>query len=110
MVYEYYIKTVSEEHMLYLKEIANRYGFYSMTGSPHSRLVNEIMNEYWTIQKRTFPEIYWGNFYRVWPYEQYDPAMKWFIDIVRRVNTTQYTFSNGKTYNFILREALQEIS
>lgn len=111
-MYEYYIKAVSEEHMLYLKEIAIRYGLYSSKGTPHSRLITAIMNEYQLIQKTTYPEIYWsGNLYRVWPHEQYDPAMKWFVDIVKRTNVTQYTFSDGKTYNFIREECeLREIS
>lgn len=109
---EYYIRVVSEEHMLYLKEIAQLYGFYSLTGTHHSRLVTAIMTEYQSIQKTKYPEIYWGrNLYRVWPQEQYDPAMKWFIDTVKRSNVTQYTFSDGKTYNFIREEReLQEIS
>jgi hypothetical protein len=98
--------------MLYLKEIAQVYGLHSLNGTPHSRLITAIMNEYQLLQNKIYPEIYWSsNLYRVWPQEQYAPAMKWFIDIVKKTNATQYTFSDGKTYNFMMQECeLQEIS
>jgi hypothetical protein len=105
-MYTYYIELNSDEHMLFLKEIAQLYRLYSnVSNTPHSKLVKAIMEEYLIIQKKPKPpNIFWGYpLKQVWPASHYHPAMKWFLKKVRG-KVSSYTFSNGKTYNFSIRE------
>lgn len=104
-MYTYYIKVHSEEHMLYLKEIAKLYGIYTLNDVPNSKIVTAILQEYASIQKKIYPEIYWESraLMRVYPYEQYHPAMTWFLDLVSKTNITSYRFSNNKNYNFVIK-------
>lgn len=105
-MYRYIIEIHSEEHMLYSKEIALIYGFLTVKGHQHTRMVNAIIEEYRIIQKMpahlvVFFETAWGP-QRVWPFEVYDPAMRWFRQTVERTGTTKYAFSDGKSFNFKL--------
>ncbi|MDV3428308.1 MAG: hypothetical protein LIR50_15025 [Bacillota bacterium] len=44
-MYEYYRKVNKEEHMLFAKEIAIKYGIYTVNNLPHSRLISHILME-----------------------------------------------------------------
>lgn len=45
MTYTYYVSVESEEHMLYLTEIAEKYGLM-LAGKPRTRLVSSIVRKY----------------------------------------------------------------
>ena len=48
MIYEYYVKKPSYEHMLNCYELAKIYGIYTVeTDKPHSRFVAALLKQYY---------------------------------------------------------------
>lgn len=45
-MYEYYLKVLSDEHMLYLNELAEIYDIYSLNNKPHTKLLKAIILDY----------------------------------------------------------------
>jgi hypothetical protein len=109
-----------EEHMLYLKEIAQLYSFYSYSEAnekgevsirrPHSRLIKEIINEYMSDNNIIEEGYYYQTskgLARVYPRHIYHVAIVDFITRkcrpVRFLNKeiNVYTFKNGTTSRFL---------
>lgn len=107
MAYKYLLEYHTEEHMLYPKEIADLYGVLTQRGERNTRIVNLVLEEYRVLQGLEYPAFYWGDVhknFRVYPFAQYDPAMRWFLERANRTHSSQYEGADGKTYNFVLRE------
>lgn len=80
-MYEYYLKVVSNEHMLYLNELAELYDLYSLSGKPHIKLLKAIILDY--LQENCIE--YYPIFYNsknglkeVFSHEVYMPAIERF--------------------------------
>lgn len=108
MAYKYLLELTSEEHMLFISEIAQLYGILTKKGEKNSRVVNLVLEEYRRLQNnKEYPVIYFEgrlDRIRVYPFSVYDPALRWFLGRVKLTHATQYTFYDGKTYNFMLGE------
>ena len=114
-MYTYYKKIKKEEHMLYAKEIAKKYGILSMNNKEATRLVTKVLDEY--IEKNNIQEeqLYYitknGYPSRVYPRHVYMQAMSEFgRDLIEQYNGTETLIKadklcyniNGTRFNFKL--------
>jgi hypothetical protein len=77
MAYKYYVPVESEEHMLFLKEIAAIYGL-TLAGKPRTRLVSSIIRKHIRLNYPEYVCHYYETRYglcEVFSEKVYKPAM-----------------------------------
>ena len=82
MIYEYYIKKPSYEHMLNCYELAKIYGIYTVeTDKPHSRFVAALLKQYYNAHPEA--ELYYyqtkNGLMQVHPKTVYQPILEQLI-------------------------------
>lgn len=106
-MYQYFTPVYSKEHMLFGKEIAERYGIMTVNDQPHTRLVKLLIAQ----QLEDFPESLQLPIYyltktgpvRVYCFAIYDKVCKSFIQRSKLVDGEMKTirmFDGNKTVNF----------
>ena len=104
MIYTYYKKSYSHEHMLYAKEIATIYGFDTIGCNPAASFVSAYLQEYCRLKKEDalfYPTS--KGMARVYPKYIYHEAM---ISLIKKYGYNKVVRFNikDKTYNFMIKE------
>lgn len=81
-MYTYYIRVESEEHMLFTREIASLFGFYSLSDVPHFLLISKAIKK--VLDESNNSDLVGSLFYKtknnmkqVYPYEVYSKAVEY---------------------------------
>lgn len=80
-MFTYYTAIESKEHMLFAKEIAKIYTYKNKNFT--SQKISMIINGYIKTNNIDFKNLYYETKYglcKVYPYEIYDTAMKWYCN------------------------------
>lgn len=99
MLFDYYMKITSNEHMLYASEISELYGIQSSTGRPHHSLVKTVIVDYMKSNNIEYIPLFYetkNGLREVFSKEHYEPAMSQLI----ASNEQKYTSLSKKTYYF----------
>ena len=80
-MFTYYKPIESNEHMLFAKEIAKIYTYKNKNFT--SQKISTIIKGYLKANNIEYEDLYYETKYglsKVYPFEIYDPAMKWYFE------------------------------
>lgn len=99
-MYTYYLAVRSNEHMLFAKELAEKYGIYSSTGNPHNKLIKVVIIDYLIENNIPYRPLFYetkSGLREVFSQILYEPAFERFIN---KASGNKYTSLNKITYYF----------
>ena len=99
MLFDYYMKITSNEHMLYASEIAKMYNINSTTGKPHYSLVKTVIVDYMKDNNFEYIPLFYNTkngLKEVFSKKHYEPA----ISKLLANGKCEYKSLNNKTYYF----------
>ncbi len=110
-MFEYYTPVYSEEHCLYISEIAELYGIYSLAGKPHIKLVKALIDDYIKTQKR-YNHIFYETsrgLRECYPFTIYDPSISTFLNRHSNLQSKELSITcidedTQKTYKYMIRK------
>ena len=107
----YYRRVYIEEHMLMCGEIADKYGILSKSNKPHSRLITDLIYDYWNTQNVEIPEYYYSSMRmnRVYPKDFYHDPIKWLVRSIKTEGEHSFLI-NGIVYKFIYEDRQKILS
>lgn len=79
-MFTYYKAVEKEEHMLFAKEITELYQYNGKKFT--SQKISNIISGYVKANKISYEQLYYETGYglcKVYPFDIYDPAMKWYL-------------------------------
>lgn len=80
-MFTYYKAVEKEEHMLFAKEIIEVYQYNGKKFT--AKKIGNIIDSYVKKHEIEYEQLYYATRYgvcRVYPFEIYDPAMKWYLE------------------------------
>lgn len=99
-MYTYYLAINSNEHMLFAKELAEKYSIYSSTGNPHNKLIKAIIIDYLIDNNMPYRPLFYetkNGLREVFSRTLYEPAFKRFLN---KASDNKYTSLNKTKYYF----------
>lgn len=102
-MYEYYLKVISNEHMLYLNELAELYNIYSLSNKPHTKLLKAIILDYLDYNHLSYCPVFYNTkngLKEVFSKDIYEPAIEKF----KKLYINGVYISNNNKFNFRIGE------